>query len=99
MNFSGNDFQFGQDRVKKLLWAAVIVCVLALIAGNFNVMLQSILLIATLLIIGWTFVTIFRYCKCPHCGKVILFGILQASTCPKCRRSLVSGKKTKKSKR
>ena len=36
-------------------------------------------------------------CRCPHCGKIIFFGALAATYCPRCKRSLMTGKKQKKS--
>ena len=36
-------------------------------------------------------------CRCPNCGKVIFLGVLAVNTCPRCKRSLVTGNKVKKS--
>ncbi len=98
MKFSGNDFQYGQERVKQLMGAAVVSCLLAVLC-NFSPALQIGLTMLTLAAAVWAFVIIFRYCKCPSCGKQIAFGVLALKTCPKCKRSLISGNKIKKSKR
>ena len=31
--------------------------------------------------------------SCPHCGKRIVNGVLVLKVCPKCKHSLVTGKK------
>lgn len=96
--FRGNDFQYGQSRVKTLIYAGVGCALLALVCGLFSKTIESVLMIVTLVIIAWAFVVLFRYCKCPHCGHRIVFGVLAVTTCPACRRSLTTGKKVKKSK-
>ena len=40
-----------------------------------------------------------KYCRCPNCGKHIILGVLAIETCPRCKHSLTTGKKVKKSKR
>jgi hypothetical protein len=37
-----------------------------------------------------------HFCRCPHCGKRILAGVMVATVCPKCRHSLITGEKVKK---
>ena len=44
-------------------------------------------------------VVIFLYSRCPSCGKVIVFGVLKATSCPRCKRNLVTGQKMKKKSR
>ena len=78
-----NNFTYGRDLVKKLVIVAAIACVLGLLTQS-NPTLQIY--------------TIIKYCRCPSCNKVIFFGLLAAKTCPRCKRSLTTGQKVKKSK-
>ena len=48
------------------------------------------------LIIAAVIYVMVKYCRCPHCGKRIMFGVLKITVCPSCRRSLITGKKAKK---
>ena len=97
MNRAENDFVYGRDLVKKLLIGAVVACVLSLLMPR-----QSYLQIAFIALTAVIFFTIIaclaKYCRCPHCGKVIFFGVLVIRQCPRCKRSLVTGKKMKKAK-
>ena len=57
-----------------------------------------IVYIASTLIFIYAIYTIIKCCRCPSCNKVIFFGLLAAKTCPRCKRSLTTGQKVKKSK-
>ena len=53
----------------------------------------------TLLLFAAMVFIIVRDCRCPYCGKIIFLGALSATHCPRCRRSLTTGKKYRKSKK
>ena len=91
-----NEFIFGRDLLKKVMIATVVSCVLSVIF-RANIMLQGIFAGATLILFISAIVIDCKYCRCPHCGKVIFLGVLAVTACPKCKRNLVSGKKVKKS--
>lgn len=98
MRIYENNFVYGRELVKKLLLLAAISAVATFFmranpAAQFGLTLISIVLVVAV------FVTIYKNCRCPHCGKAILLGVLAVTTCPKCRRNLITGKKVKKSKR
>ena len=88
MNKYENDFVYGRDRLKKLLIATAIGCALSFFMP-VAFMCMTFVLFATAL------VCIFKYCRCPNCGKVIFFGVLAVKSCPRCHRNLVTGKKMK----
>ena len=67
---------------------------LLLFAGNET--MQLILILASFVSLGGLFYVIWRYCRCPYCGKRIIAGALAAKSCPSCHRDLESGKKLKK---
>ena len=92
-----NGFVYGRDLLKKVIMATVVCCVLSIVFRQ-NMTLQGIFAAATLLLFIAGIYIDYRYCRCPHCGKVIFLGVLAVTACPKCKRNLVTGKKVKKSK-
>jgi undecaprenyl pyrophosphate phosphatase UppP len=92
-----NNFTYGRDLVKKLIIAAVIACVLGLLTQS-NPTLQTIFVAVSTLVFIYAIYIIIKYCRCPNCNKVIFLGLLAAKTCPRCKRSLTTGQKVKKSK-
>ena len=97
MKIYTNDFVYGRDRVKLMVIAAAVCCIMSLLASTYP-MAQMVLTILTILFFVATIYTMIKYCRCPHCGKVIFFGVLTIKACPNCKRSLITGKKVKKSK-
>ncbi|MDY3859148.1 MAG: hypothetical protein SO014_00695 [Candidatus Limivicinus sp.] len=93
-----NNFTYGRDLIKKLLIAAVIACVASLLLAK-NPTLQLGVIVLTVMIFISVIVTICKYCRCPHCGKIIFLGVLALETCPRCKYNLISGKKAKKSRK
>ena len=93
-----NDFVYGRDLVKKILVVAVICCVLTIVApaGSPLYLVSFVIAMASFAAGAWV---IWKYCRCPHCGKVLFLGVLALEVCPKCRYNLITGKKAKKSKR
>ena len=93
-----NDFVYGRDLVRKLLYASVAFCVITLLM-RANPSMQLAFFVLTFAMFAAIFVVLFKYCRCPHCGKVIIFGVMAVTTCSRCKRNLITGKKVKKSKR
>ena len=96
MNRADNDFVYGRGLVKKLLIGAVVCCVLSLVMPQQSY-LQIALIALTAVIFFTTIACLIKYCRCPHCGKIIFFGVLAVTQCPRCKHSLITGKKMKKS--
>ena len=88
-----NSFQTGQRAAKILAVLAIVACVAAQIAPN--PMTQIVLGIVTLLLFVSIFAVVIALCRCPSCGKVVAFGVWSATTCPRCKRSLITGNKIK----
>ena len=92
-----NSFVYGRELMKKLLICTVALAVLAFVLQS-NQTLSVLLTAATLALFASVLYIMIKFCRCPNCGKVIFLGVLAIDTCPKCKRSLVTGKKVKKSK-
>ena len=96
MNTYINSFIRGRELLKKLLVSDMVTAIIAAFTRS-NPMVMGVFSIATvLLFIAIIYVDI-KYCRCPNCGKVIFLGVLAVNTCPRCKRSLVTGNKVKKS--
>ncbi len=89
-------FEYGKKISKYLIIFALILCVASLVFASQGSYLQMILVIATIGLMIATIVVMYKYCRCPYCGKHIMMGILAVTNCPRCRRSLTTGKKVKK---
>ena len=98
MNVYENNFIYGRELIKKLLVVAVISSIGTFLMRS-DPSLQMGLTVVTIGLFVAVFVVLFKYCRCPHCGKVIFLGVLAVTSCPKCRRNLITGKKVKRSKR
>lgn len=96
MKVYGNSFVQSQELAKKLAIATVIFAVGSFVSIGADSAIQFSFLALTFVLCALTVYVIIRYCRCPHCGKRIYFGVLKARTCPACHRDLVNGKKTKK---
>jgi len=92
-----NDFVYGRDLLKKLLVATAIGCVISFFTPKYSYAQMIFMCLTTVLFIS-SIVTIVKYCRCPSCGKIIFFGVVAVTACPRCHRNLVTGKKVKKSK-
>ena len=95
----GSDYDTARDRLRTVMIAAAISCVGSLLTPESFVSLKLFLTIATILLFATLVFIIIRDCRCPHCGKIIFMGALSATHCPRCKRSLTTGKKYKKSKK
>lgn len=97
MNRNANDFVYGRGLVKKLLIASVITCAVSLFMPQQSMIQLAAISLTTIMFVT-TIVCLIKYCRCPHCGKIIFTGVLAVKQCPRCRRSLESGKKIKRAK-
>ena len=93
-----NNFVYGRELVRKILYASVASCVITLLLRS-NPPMQLAFFVITFALFAAIFVVLYKYCRCTHCGKMIVFGVMAVTSCPRCRRNLVTGKKVKKSKR
>ncbi len=91
-----NTFVQGRELVKRFFAAAMIAAVLGIVCEQLGSPVAPYLLILTTVIMIATVYVMYKYCRCPHCGKHIMAGVFVATTCPSCRRSLITGKKQKK---
>ncbi len=91
-----SNFEYGKRMSKYTLIAAVILCLAGLLLAPNNSMAQMVLMFASLAAMVSTLVVMYRNCRCPYCGKHIMMGVLVVTSCPRCRRSLTTGKKSKK---
>ena len=97
MNNFTSDFAYGKDLLKKIIIGATVFCVLALITAS-NPPIQTVFSLLTVACFLAAIVVDVKFCRCKHCGKVVFLGVLTVTSCPRCKRSLMTGKKVKKSK-
>ena len=98
-NMRTRTFEDTKSLIKTLVVLAVICCLASLFFTQEGSRLQLILILLTLVFMIAAVVVIFLYSRCPSCGKVIVFGVLKATSCPRCKRNLVTGQKMKKKSR
>ena len=87
-------FESGRQAVKILAILAAVSCVASLMAGDGTPLQGALLVLSMALFVSMFIVSALR-CRCPHCGKTVLFGLWNATTCPRCKRSLTTGNKIK----
>lgn len=98
MKHTENDFVYGRARMIKMLIITAVCMVLSLVFPRGS-MIGVATLWLTIISFAATVWVVYRYCRCPNCGKIIFFGVAVIKVCPRCHRSLTSGKKVKKSSR
>jgi len=89
-------FEYGRKTAKWLILLAVVLSVISYFAFSGNPTGQAITVVLSFLMMIAGFVVIYNFCRCPYCGKKIMLGVLAVTSCPKCRRNLKTGKKSKK---
>ena len=94
---SGTDFVYGRDLVKKMMIVMVALCAASLLVPE-GTLARTLLVCFSSAMFITAIVCIVRFCRCPHCGKVIFFGMLAIEKCPRCRYNLITGGKSKKRK-
>ena len=80
-NLGASNYDTARDHLHKVMIAAAVLAAMVITVILFIVMVYIIC----------------TECRCPHCGKIIFLGALAATYCPRCKRSLMTGKKQKKS--
>ena len=88
--------EYGRSLARYFLMGTFLLGMAALLLAGGNQILQLILVLASFASLGAMFYVIWRYCRCPYCGKRIITGALAARSCPACHRNLDNGKKVKK---
>ena len=96
MNTHGSDFEYGKNMLLKLIVASILAAVASLF---FTGTVQTVLVAVTCVFFAGAVWSIVKYCRCPHCDKVIFAGVLSIRQCPRCRHDLYTGKKAKKSRK
>ena len=89
-----NDFVYGRERLRILLVATAVCCAASLLTPQYS-LVQVALMCLTVVLFVTCLALIFKYCRCPNCGKVIFLGVMALKSCPRCHRNLVTGKKMK----
>ena len=92
-----NSFIHGRELAKKILIGIVVCCVFSVLSLSMAtfVVQMGLVSVTTVLVLLLIYVII-KYCRCPYCGKLIILGVLAVTDCPRCRRNLTTGKKSKK---
>lgn len=84
---------------KTLMLISVVLCVLGLtMTGAEMTTIRTAASLTAMVLIIIAVAVVLRYCRCPHCGKRIFFGVAKVKYCPNCRRDLETGKKVSKKK-
>ena len=63
--------------------------------GSVEYMLGAIV---GIIMLGGAVLLCYIYCKCPHCGKHIMFQVLSVKKCPHCGKDVLKAPKKSKSK-
>lgn len=90
-------FDKARNLVKLLLAMCIVFCTAGLFTSGTS--LGAVSAVMSLLFFVMAFVVIALYCKCPNCGKHIYLGLFKAVNCPRCKRNLITGAKSKGKKR
>ena len=89
-------FEYGRSLAKTSLICAIGSCLVSLMFMESGTLAQLLTMLLTVVLMVTTIVIMYKYCRCPYCGKRIVMGVLSARSCPSCRRNLETGKKTKR---
>ena len=98
-NLGGSNYEAARTRLRSVMVASAVACAASLLTPQTIISLKLFFTVATILLFAAVLFIIVRECRCPHCGKIIFMGALSATHCPRCKRSLTTGKKQKKSRR
>ena len=99
MNNSNSRFARAQKLVRYLMVLALISATAGLLLFREGTIQQVVCVFVSAACIIAVFVVAARDCRCPHCGKRIINGVLVRDTCPKCHYNLYTGDKPKKGKK
>ncbi len=92
---SGNSFEYGRKLAIRLVIAASVCCVISLLCPEGSYYQFGFVALTAAIFVG-TIICVYQFCRCPHCGKHIMLGVLAVKDCPRCHRNLATGKKIKK---
>ncbi len=92
-------FDKARNLVKLLIAMCVGFCVIGIALNGSGSAMELYAPLFSLAFFVLTFVVMSLYCKCPSCGKRIYLGLFKAVNCPRCKRNLITGAKTKGKKR
>ena len=87
-----NDFVYGRERLRILLVATAVGCAASLLTPQYS-LVQVALMCLTVVLFVTCLALIFKYCRCPNCGKVstvdeeTLLDQTQELVCPYCNAS------------
>ena len=98
MNTYINSFMRGRELLKKLLIGDFAAAILATFTRNNPGLMFFFSGLTLLMFIAIIYIAA-NYCRYPNCSKHSLLGGIAIETCPRCKHSLTTGKKVKKSKR
>jgi len=88
-------FDYGKKLSKWTVIIAVILSLASLVLFPVGSLNRIILMVASIICFISTVVIIYKFCRCPYCGKRIFMGVLVVTHCPACKRNLKTGKKNK----
>lgn len=92
-------FDKARNLVKLLLAMCIVFGIWSIVTNGTDSIMALYAPILSMLLFVLTFVVIFMYCRCPNCGKRVYLGLFKAVNCPRCRRNLLTGAKSKGKKR
>ena len=98
-NLGASNYESARSRLRTVMIAAAMACAGSLLTPQSFLSLKLFFTVATVILFGTMIFIIVRECRCPHCGTIIFMGALSATHCPRCKRSLTTGKKQKKSRK
>jgi len=96
MNKKFVSFEDAREKLKAYVICSFITCTASMFLQQFSPAGSDILMLATLIMMALSIRLVVKYLRCPHCNKVISFGVFKATHCPNCKRNLITGKKGKK---
>ena len=93
--------KFDKERnlVKLLLAMCIVFSIVSIAVNGTDSVMVLYAPILSFVFFVLAFVVIFLYCRCPNCGKRVFLGLFKAVNCPRCRRNLITGEKSKGKKR
>ena len=91
-----NNFTYGRNLLKQIIIGAIVTTVMTFIF-RANPTWSAVFSALTIGLFIASVVVVVKYCRCPHCNRVIFLGVMALNACPTCKRSLLTGKKIKKS--
>jgi len=92
-------FEKGRRLSRWLLFSGTGCLLVGVLFGNDLPEITPYLTWGALLIFACGIIAVFSLCRCPHCGRAFVVGVLTRKDCPRCHKPLLSqgGKKMSKS--